>query len=142
MPTIDYKMYTTLDLDDAEKYEKDGCTWIIGKVRNSKDLYATKFRYIKHHYEGVDNMGAIEMIPTREFQTRFPYAVNELKYIKGTPRDKYLELFKKNMEYMTLAETMINMFGGLITVPKRFRRRCSCHCGHSDSESESDDDFS
>ena len=44
---------------------------------------------------------------------------------------------------MTLAETMIHMFGGLITVPKRFRRRCSCHCGHSDSESESNnDDFS
>ena len=67
---VDYKMYTTLDLDDVEKYEKDGCTWIIGKVRNSKDLYATKFRYITHHYEGVSNMGAIEMIPTREFQTR------------------------------------------------------------------------
>ena len=107
---VDYKMYTTLDLDDVEKYEKDECTWIIGKVRGSKDLYATKFRYIKHHYEGVDNMGAIEMIPTREFQTRFPYAVNELKYIKGTPREKYLELFKKNMEHMTLADTMINMF--------------------------------
>ena len=33
---VDYKMYTTLDLDDVEKYEKDGCTWIIGKVRGSK----------------------------------------------------------------------------------------------------------
>lgn len=131
---VDYKMYTTLDLDDVEKYEKDEFTWIIGKVRNSKDLYATKFRNIIHHYKGVSNMGEIELIPSRVFQTRFPYAVNELKYIEGSTREKYLALFKKNMEFMTLADAMINMFGGLITVPKRLRRRCSCHCGHSDSD--------
>ena len=133
---VDYKMYTDLELDDVEKYEKDGFTWIIGKVRGSKDLYATKFRYIKHHCEGDSNMGEIELIPSRVFQTRFPYAVDELKYIEGTTREKYLVLFKKNMEFMTLADAMINMFGGLITVPKRFRRRCSCHCGHSDSDSD------
>ena len=82
---VDYKMYTTLDLDDVEKYEKDGCTWIIGKVRNSKDLYATKFRYIKHHCEGVD---MVQRNDSNESFRWFPYAVNELKYIKGT-REKY-----------------------------------------------------
>ena len=126
---VDYKMYTTLDLDDVEKYEKDEFTWIIGKVRNSKDLYATKFRNIIHHYKGVSNMGEIELIPSRVFQTRFPYAVNELKYIEGSTREKYLALFKKNMEFMTLADAMINMFGGLITVPNR--HCCSCDCGNS-----------
>ena len=111
---VDYKKYTTLDIDDVEKYEKDGFTWIIGKVRNSKDLYATKFHNITHHYEGVSNIGEIEPTLSRVFQTRFPYAVNELKYIEGSTREKYLALFKKNMHYVTLAGEMIYMFGGLI----------------------------
>lgn len=116
--------------ENIETYTTPCGTLVVGQIKGTNDLFMRKTYYqVSLPEPEASNIGTCEK---KTISLNLPYAANELKYLEGTLREKYIELFKNNCRNENIRSALEPFIKGIIDTSKYDR--------HSSYDSSSDED--